>query len=86
MIFPWITRYVWGDIDLKWFPEANVSHSNTGVFHRGRIYRTGTHAGSKIRNIYLWAKYQNEGKVDSLQSPLAVADTLACWPGKRWQV
>jgi hypothetical protein len=20
MIFPWITRFVWGDIDLKWFP------------------------------------------------------------------
>jgi hypothetical protein len=33
--------------------------------------------GSGIRNIYLWAQYQHAGKKDSLQSPLAVADTLA---------
>ena len=33
--------------------------------------------GSKIRNIYLWAKYQHEGKADSLLSPIAVADTIA---------
>jgi hypothetical protein len=33
--------------------------------------------GSNIRNIYLWAKYQHEGKQDSLQSPMAVADTLS---------
>jgi hypothetical protein len=33
--------------------------------------------GSNIRNIYLWAKYQHEGKVDSLLSPMAVSDTLA---------
>lgn len=78
MIFPWITRYVWGDIDLKWFPEANISHpTHKGFFTVADYIEREPMPGSNIRNIYLWAKYQHEGKVDSLQSPLAVADTLA---------
>ncbi len=78
MIFPWITRYVWGDIDLKWFPEANISHpSFKGFFTVADYIEREPMPGSHVRNIYLWAKYQHEGKIDSLQSPMAVADTLA---------
>ncbi|MEJ7769754.1 MAG: hypothetical protein WKF89_18185 [Chitinophagaceae bacterium] len=78
MIFPWITRYVWGDIDLKWFPEANISHpTHKGFFTVADYIEREPMPGSNIRNIYLWAKYQHEGTVDSLQSPLAVADTLS---------
>ncbi|MCW3089445.1 MAG: hypothetical protein JWP81_514 [Ferruginibacter sp.] len=78
MIFPWITRYVWGDIDLKWFPEANISHpTHKGFFTVADYIEREPMPGSNIRNIYLWAKYQHEGKLDSLQSPMAVADTLA---------
>lgn len=77
MIFPWITRYVWGDIDLKWLPEANISHpSHKGFFTVADYIEREPMPGSNIRNIYLWAQYQHEGKKDSLQSPLAVADTL----------
>lgn len=78
MIFPWITRYIWGDIDLKWFPEANISHpTHKGFYTVGDYIEREPMPGSRIRNIYLWAKYQHEGKQDSLQSPIAVADTLA---------
>ncbi len=78
MVFPWITRFVWGDIDLKWFPEANISHpKHKGFFTVADYIEREPMPGSNIRNIYLWAKYQHEGKGDSLQSPLAVADTLA---------
>jgi len=78
MIFPWITRYVWGDIDLKWFPEANISHpTHKGFFTVADYIEREPMPGSNIRNIYLWAKYKHEGKPDSLQSPLSVADTLA---------
>ena len=78
MIFPWITRYVWGDIDLKWFPEANISHPlYKGFFTVADYIEREPMPGSKVRNIYLWASYKHEGKTDSLQSPLAVADTLA---------
>lgn len=78
MIFPWITRYIWGDIDLKWFPEANISHpTHKGFYTVADYIEREPMPGSHIRNIYLWAKYKHEGKADSLQSPLAVADTLA---------
>lgn len=78
MIFPRITRYVWGDIDLKWFPEANISHpTHKGFFTVADYIEREPMPGSRIRNIYLWAKYQHEGKEDSLQSPIAVADTLS---------
>jgi len=78
MIFPWITRYVWGDIDLKWLPEANISHpTHKGFFTVADYIEREPMPGSNIRNIYLWAKYKHEGKTDSLVSPLAVADTLA---------
>ncbi len=78
MIFPWITRYVWGDIDLKWFPEANISHpTHKGFYTVADYIEREPMPGSRIRNIYLWAKYQHEGKQDSLQSPMAVADTLS---------
>ncbi len=78
MIFPWITRYVWGDIDLKWFPEANISHPRHKGFYTVADYiEREPMPGSGIRNIYLWARNQHEGKGDSLLSPMAVADTLA---------
>jgi hypothetical protein len=78
MIFPWITRYVWGDIDLKWFPEANISHPTFKGFYTVADYiEREPMPGSRIRNIYLWAKYKHEGRPDSLQSPLAVADSLS---------
>ena len=77
MIFPWITRYVWGDIDLKWFPEANISHpTHKGFYTVADYIEREPMPGSHIRNIYLWAQYQHERKPDSLLSPLAVADTL----------
>lgn len=77
MIFPWITRYVWGDIDLKWFPEANLSHpTHKGFFTVADYIEREPMPGSRIRNIYLWAKNQLAGQTDSLLSPMAVADTL----------
>lgn len=78
MIFPWITRLVWGDIDLKWFPEANISHPT----HRG-FYTVGEYAvrepmpGSNIRNIYLWAGLLHDGKKDTMISPMQVADSIS---------
>jgi hypothetical protein len=83
MIFPWITRFVWGDIDLKWLPEANLSHPRHKGFYTVADYiEREPMPGSRIRNIYLWAKYKHEGKDDSLQSPMTVADTLSHLAGK----
>ena len=77
MIFPWITRFVWGDIDLKWFPEANLSHPNHKGFYTVKDYvERIPMQGSNIEGILTWASNKVEGIKDSLLSPLAVADTL----------
>lgn len=83
MIFPWITRYVWGDIDLKWLPEANTSHPRHHGFYTVADYiEREPMPGSGIRNIYLWAKNSHNNQPDSLLSPMAVADTLARLAGE----
>ncbi|MBD0293771.1 MAG: hypothetical protein ICV84_01015, partial [Flavisolibacter sp.] len=65
-------------IDLKWFPEANISHpTHKGFYTVADYIEREPMPGSRIRNIYLWAKYQHEGKKDSLLSPMAVADTIS---------
>jgi hypothetical protein len=77
MIFPWITRFVWGDIDLKWFPEANLSHPSHKGFYTVKDYiERVPMEGSHIIGILPWAKSELNGiRTDSL-TPLDVADTL----------
>lgn len=83
MIFPWITRLVWGDIDLKWFPEANISHpTHKGFYTVGEYTVREPMPGSNIRNIYLWAGMSHDGKKDSMLSPMQVADTISLLSSK----
>jgi len=32
-VFPEITRFFWGDIDVRWFPEACLSHPRAKGFY-----------------------------------------------------
>ncbi|MBU1822887.1 MAG: hypothetical protein KKG00_15475 [Bacteroidetes bacterium] len=75
MIFPFITRFVWGDIDLKWFPEANTSHRTYRGFYTVDEYiRRQPVEGSNIAGIAQWL--HDPGASESLLSPLSVADSL----------
>ena len=68
MIFPWITRFVWGDIDLKWFPEANLSHPAHKGFYTVKDYvEREPMQGSHIENILNWAarEVRKPGSSDS---------------------
>lgn len=77
MIFPWITRFVWGDIDLKWFPEANLSHPSHKGFYTVKDYiERVPMEGSNIEGILPWAIRKSAGVKSNLLSPLDVADTL----------
>lgn len=77
MIFPWITRFVWGDIDLKWFPEANLSHPSHKGFYTVKDYvEREPMQGSNMESILSWANNQMKGIKSEWISPLAVADTL----------
>jgi len=77
MVFPWITRFVWGDIDWKWFPEANISHPSHKGFYTVKDYvEREPMPGSNIESILSWSAKKISGAKSDLLSPLAVADTL----------
>jgi hypothetical protein len=77
-IFPLITRFFWGDIDLKWFPEACLSHPRHRGFYTVRDFMTGeTMPGSKILSILEWRAKALSGQPLSAESPLQAADALA---------
>ncbi len=51
-IIPQITRFFWGDIDLKWLPEACLSHPSYRGFYTVKHFVAGeTMPGSGILNI-----------------------------------
>ncbi|GHB62469.1 hypothetical protein [Persicitalea jodogahamensis] len=75
MIFPFITRFVWGDIDLKWFPEANFSHRKYRSFYTVDEYiKRQPMDGSAIAGIDQWL--HDPKAAETLRSPLSVADSL----------
>lgn len=77
MIFPWITRFSWGDVDFKWFPEACMSKNSFKGFYTVKDFmEVEPEPGSNISNIIRWAQNYRHNSTDSLLSPLAAADTL----------
>lgn len=77
LVFPWITRLAWGDVDFKWLPEASISRQSYKGFYTVRDFmEVDPEAGSNIRNVVQWAQNYKTNPHDSLLSPLAVADTL----------
>jgi hypothetical protein len=54
-VMPLITRFFWGDIDLKWFPEACFSHPRHKGFYTVRHFMEGiTMPGSDVLPIRDW--------------------------------
>jgi hypothetical protein len=78
MIFPWATRFSWGDVDYKWFPEASISRKSFKGFYTVKDFmEVEPEPGSGISNIIRWAQYYQLNRPDTLLSPLSAADTLA---------
>lgn len=76
-VFPLITRFFWGDIDLRWFPEACLSHPRASGFYTVRHFVEGvTMPGSGVLNLRQWRAVILDGaKVEGL-SPLEIANQL----------
>ena len=78
-IFPQITRTFWGDIDLRWYPEANLSHP---LRHRGfytvQHYIEG-HAmpGAGVLSILEWRERKLRNEAMAAVTPLESAEALA---------
>jgi hypothetical protein len=76
-VFALITRFFWGDIDLRWFPEACLCHPRVGGFYTVRHFVEGvTMPGSNVMNLRQWrAKELGEAMIDGI-SPLEIANQL----------
>ncbi len=82
-VFPGITKFFWGDIDLRWFPEACLSHPR---FHKGfytvqHFIEGGTMPGSGILNIVEWRRKHLSSEPMNGLTPLMIADQLAADAG-----
>jgi len=77
-VFPLITRFFWGDIDLRWFPEACISHPrrHRGFFTVRHFIEGETMPGSGVLNIIDWRKTQTGGAAAQGTTPLQIADQL----------
>jgi hypothetical protein len=78
-VFPEITKFFWGDIDLRWLPEACLSHPR---FHKGfytvqHFIEGGTMPASGILNIVEWRQKLLASAPMNGVTPLEVADALA---------
>lgn len=82
-VFPEITRFFWGDIDLRWFPEACISHPRHRGFYTVRHFIEGTTMpGSGILDILAWREKALGGGTIEGATPSDVADALAAHAGK----
>ncbi|MBM3852950.1 MAG: carbohydrate-binding family 6 protein [Verrucomicrobia bacterium] len=76
-VVPTITSFFWGDIDLKWFPEACLSHPRNKGFYTVRHFVEGTTMpGSGHLDIREWRKRLLEKRPMQGTTPLQIADRL----------
>jgi hypothetical protein len=78
-VFPEITRFFWGDIDVRWFPEACLSHPRgaKGFYTVQHFVEGSTMPGSGVLNITDWRRRKLAGTAMDGITPLEVADALA---------
>ncbi len=75
--FPFITRFFWGDIDVKWFPEACLSNpSHKGYYTVRHFIEGGTMPGAGVQNIMDWRTAKLANQPSKGVTPLEIADTL----------
>ena len=76
-VFAEITRFFWGDIDLRWFPEACISHKRHKGWYTVRHFIEGiTMPGSGNLDILTWRDELLSDKPAKGRSPLEVAAAL----------
>jgi hypothetical protein len=79
-IFPKITSFHWGDIDLRWFPEACLSHPRHRGFYTVKDFiESRTMPGSGLLSILEWRTKKLAGQRASAEGPLETAGALAAY-------
>jgi hypothetical protein len=77
-VFPLITRFFWGDIDLRWFPEACLSHPRHRGYYTVRHFIEGqSMPGSNVLSVLEWRKKKLSGEaMAGITGPLEIAAAL----------
>ena len=76
-VMPLITRFFWGDIDLKWFPEACLSHPRSKGFYTVRHFMEGTSMpGANVLCIRDWRARLLARRPMTETTPLEIARAL----------
>ncbi len=76
-VMPLTTRFFWGDIDLKWYPEACLSHPKSKGFYTVRHFMNGiTMPGADVLCIRDWRIRLTARKPMEQTTPLEIADAL----------
>ena len=76
-VMPLTTRFFWGDIDLKWYPEACLSHPRSKGFYTVRHFMEGiSMPGSGNLCIRDWRRRLQERRPMQDTTPLQIADRL----------
>jgi len=75
-VFPLITRFFWGDIDLRWFPEACMRYPAPRGFYTVKDFILGqTMPGSGVLNIREWLNHKDHAEQIAV-GPLEIARDL----------
>jgi hypothetical protein len=76
-VVPTITSFFWGDIDLRWFPEASLSSPRSRGFYTVRHFVEGaTMPGSGNLDIREWRRRLEVKQPMQGTTPLQIADRL----------
>jgi hypothetical protein len=76
-VMPLTTRFFWGDIDLKWYPEACLSHRRSKGFYTVRHFMEGiTMPGSEVLCIRDWRARLIARQPMAETTPLEIAAAL----------
>ncbi len=74
---PLTTRFFWGDIDIKWFPEGSVQGSGNKGYLSVLDFAEGvTMPGSNVLNIRQWRASLLAKRPMNGTTPLQIADAL----------
>jgi hypothetical protein len=76
-VMPLTTRFFWGDIDLKWYPEACLSHPRSKGFYTVQHFMEGSSMpGAAVLCIRDWRKRLTARQPMTETTPLEIAETL----------
>jgi hypothetical protein len=74
---PLITRFFWGDIDIKWFPEASTKNPAERGYYTVRDFAEGAAMpGANVLNIRQWRANLAGKRPMNGTTPLQIADAL----------